>query len=132
MTYFNRHYWRVYSSILIIRLEWRFSNVNRSNKNKETRSGRYSTDIMIDADSADDLALHTNTHAQAEFLLNNLLRAARDIYFSVNKTEFMGFKPGGVISTLCGKPPKLVDTFTYLDSNISSTESNVNISIRKG
>ena len=38
----------------------------------------------------------------------------------------------GVISTLSGRPIKLVDKFTYLDSNISSTESDVNIRIAGG
>ena len=37
----------------------------------------------------------------------------------------------GDISTLSGTPLKLVDKFTYLGCNISSTESNVNIGIRK-
>ena len=42
----------------------------------------------------------------------------------------MSFNQGGTISTLNGKPLKLVDLFTYLSSNISSTESDVNIHIR--
>ena len=33
----------------------------------------------------------------------------------------------GTISTLNGKPKKLVDKFIYLDCNISSTKSDVNI-----
>ena len=40
----------------------------------------------------------------------------------------MGFKLGD-ISTQSGKPLKLVDNFTNLDSNISSTESDVNTNI---
>ena len=43
----------------------------------------------------------------------------------------MYFKQDGAISTLKSKPLKLADHFTYLDSNISSTESNVNIHIQK-
>ena len=42
----------------------------------------------------------------------------------------MCFKQGA-ISTLCGKPLKLVDQFTYLSSNISSPERDVNICITK-
>ena len=37
------------------------------------------------------------------------------------------FKQEEAISTLSSKPLKLVDQFTYLGSNISSTESDVNI-----
>ena len=36
-----------------------------------------------------------------------------------------------VISTLSSKPLKLVGQFTYLDSNILSTESDVNIHLAK-
>ena len=45
--------------------------------------------------------------------------------------EFMYFKQDGDISTLNGKPLKLVDQFTYLGSNITSTESDVNILVGK-
>ena len=41
----------------------------------------------------------------------------------------MGFKQDGSISSLNGKPLKLVDQFIYLNSNISSTENNVKIHI---
>ena len=46
-----------------------------------------------------------------------------------NKTECLCFKQKGAIST--GKPLKLVDQFTYLGSNISSTESDANIFLVK-
>ena len=45
---------------------------------------------------------------------------------NVNKTEYMCFKEG-VISTWSWKQMKLVDQFTYFGSNISSTETDVNI-----
>ena len=45
-----------------------------------------------------------------------------------DKTEFMCFKQDRAISTLNSKPLNL-DEFTYLSSNISSTESDVNICI---
>ena len=45
--------------------------------------------------------------------------------------EFMHFKQRGVISIWSGKPLKLVDQFTYLGSNISSTESDVKLHIKK-
>ena len=43
----------------------------------------------------------------------------------------MCFNQDGVIFSLNGKPLKLVDQFIYFDSNISSTESDVNICISK-
>ena len=46
-----------------------------------------------------------------------------------NKTKFMCFNQDGAISSLTDKP--LADQFTYLSSNISSTESNVKICIDK-
>ena len=48
---------------------------------------------------------------------------------NVNKTEFLCFKQEGAMSTLKGKSLKLVTQFTYLGSNISSTESDFNIPI---
>ena len=52
-------------------------------------------------------------------------------YRNANKTEYMCFKQKGAISTLNGKPLELVDQLTYLGSNISSTESDDNISLMK-
>ena len=67
-------------------------------------------------------------HLPKPNLLHSLKQAAGGIGLNLNanKTEFMCFKQEGAISTL-----KFVDQFTYLDSNISSTESNVNIYIGK-
>ena len=45
--------------------------------------------------------------------------------------QFMCFKHKGALSTQSGKPLKLVDQFIYLGSNISSTESDVKISLTK-
>ena len=50
---------------------------------------------------------------------------------NANETDFMCFKQEGAISTLSGKPLELVDHLIYLGSNISSTESDVNIRIAK-
>ena len=69
-------------------------------------------------DYADDLELLANTSAQAE-----THRAS--LYVNANKTEFMCFKQEGAVSTLSGRPIKLIDKITYLSSNISSTESDV-------
>ena len=80
-----------------------------------------------------DLVFLTNTPTQAEFLPHSLKQVERGIglYMNIDKTEFMCFNQDGVISEFNGKPLKLVDQFTYLGSNISSTESDVNIGISK-
>ena len=96
-----------------------------------TRNSGYSAEK--DADFEDDLVLFANVSIQAESLLHNLKQAARGIVFYMNpdKTEFLCFKQGEVISILSGKDLQLVDKFTYFDSNISSTESDINIHIVK-
>ena len=74
----------------------------------------------------------TNTPVQAKCLLPSLKYAARGIDLSMNsaKTEFMYFKQES--ATINDKPLKPVDHFTYLSSNISSTESNVDIYMDRG
>ena len=51
--------------------------------------------------------------------------------FSTRNNKLVCFKQNGAICTLSGKPLKLIDQFTYLGSNISSAESDVNIRIVK-
>ena len=46
---------------------------------------------------------------------------------NANKTVFMCFKQKEIIFTQSGNSLKLGDQFTYLSSNISSTQSDVNI-----
>ena len=53
------------------------------------------------------------------------------LYMKSDKTEFFRLKQDSAISTLNNKPLKLVDHFIYFGSNISSTESDVNIRIGK-
>ena len=62
-----------------------------------------------------------------------LKKAARGIGLYVNSdiTELICFKENGAISTVSGKLLKCVDQFIYLGSNISSTESGINICIGK-
>ena len=95
---------------------------------KKARSRLYPAQIITDADYADDLALLANTPAQAESLLHSLEKAAKNVglYVNSDKTEFICFKKKGGMSTLNGKPLKPVEQFTYLCSNISSTESDIN------
>ena len=88
---------------------------------------------MIDADYPDDLAVPANTPAHAESQLHSLEQAAGGIglYVDAKKIEFMSFKQKGTISTFSGKSLKLVKHFTYLGSNILSTENDVDIPIFK-
>ena len=90
----------------------------------------YPAKIMTDEYHADDLALLKNTLAEAESPLQSLKQAEGNIAFYV-KTVFNYLKQEYAISTLSGKPLKLVDPFTYLVRNISSTESDVNIHLTK-
>ena len=103
---------------------------------EKARSWWYPTETITDSDYADDLALLIDTPAQAESLLHSLKQAAvvaGDIgfYMNTNKTDHMCFKQKGAISTPSSKPLKSIDQFTYLSSNISSTESDVNIYLVK-
>ena len=99
---------------------------------EKVRSRRYPAETITDADYADDIALRTNTPAQAESLRHNLEPAAGDISLQVNanKTEYMCFNLGN-ISTLNGGSLKLVDKFTYLSSCVSSTECDINMRLGK-
>ena len=88
---------------------------------------------MTDANYKDNRVLLPNTPAQAESILHRLKQAATGIglYIDAHKTEFMYFKQKEATFTLRGKLLKLVDRFTYLGSNISSTESEINIRLAK-
>ena len=69
--------------------------------------------------NTDDLVLLTNTPTQAKSKLHSLEQAARGTGHHViaDITEFMRFKQDEAIYTWNGKPLKLVDPFTYFDSN---------------
>ena len=97
------------------------------------RSRRYTAKIITDADYTDDITLLANTPNQAETLLHSLERAAAGIGLHVNahKTEYMCFYQAGDISTLEGTTLKLVDKFTYLGSNVSSTEKDIDTRLTK-
>ena len=77
--------------------------------------------------------LLTNAPAQAETLLHSLEQAATGIGLHVNahKMEYMCFNQTGNISTLHGSTLKLVDKLTYLESSVSSTETDINMRLAK-
>ena len=53
------------------------------------------------------------------------------LFVNTNKIEFMCFKQEGAISTLSSKTLKLVDKFTYHNSNISSIKCDANVHLAK-
>ena len=102
-------------------------NVDRSNKRKwlytkNASSRQYSVKTITDSAYADDIARLANTPAQAKSLLHCLEQTTWGICFHVNANKTC-FKRRGALSTLKGRPLKLVDKFTYYSSNISYMES---------
>ena len=93
------------------------------------RSRRYPAQTITDADYADNnIALLANIPVQAESLLHRLERADGGIGLHVNadETEYICFNQRGDIYTLNGSSLKLVDKFTYLESSVSSTKTDIN------
>ena len=86
---------------------------------KKARSRWYPAETIIDTDY--------------KSWLHRLELAAGGTGFHIkaNKTEYICFKQEGAISTLSGEHLKLLDKFVYLSSNVSSTESDVNICLAK-
>ena len=97
------------------------------------RIRRYPAHTITDAGYADDIALLANAPTQAETLPHSLEQAAAGICFHVNadKMEYMYFNQRGDFSTLNGGSLKLVDKFTYLGSNVSLTETDINTRLAK-
>ena len=97
------------------------------------RSRRYPAQTITDADYADDIALLANAPDQAETLLHSLESASAGISLHVNadKTEYICFTQRGDISALNSSSLKLVDKFTDLGSNVSSTETDINTRLAK-
>ena len=97
------------------------------------RSRRYPAKTITDADYADDIVILANTPNLVETLLHSLEGAAAGIGVHVNahKTEYMYFNQTGDISTLEGTSLKLVDSFTYLESSVSSTEKDIDTRLTK-
>ena len=86
---------------------------------------------MEDIDYADDLALQAYIQAQDKSLWDSRQQASKILGLNQNrnKTELITLKQEGSISTLSGKSLKLVGQFTHFGSNVTSTESYVNIHI---
>ena len=109
------------------------TSIDHIKENSFTLKKRQDAETIINADYTDDLALLANTLTQAKFLLHSLEQTAGDInlHVNANKIVFMSFKRERAISTQSERPLKLVGQFTYVGSNISSTESDFNIRLTK-
>ena len=99
----------------------------------KSRNRRYPTETITDANYADGIAPLANTPIQVESLLRSLEQAAEGIglYLNADKTEYTCFNLKGAISTLNGSSLTLVNKFTYLDRNVSSTENVINMCLAK-
>ena len=80
--------------------------------------------------------LTQDRHTVVSFKLNPVCTAwskqqEQNLYVNANKTKFMCFKWEAVISTLSDSLKKFVHKFTYLASNISAIESEVNKHLMK-
>ena len=81
----------------------------------------------------DDPGFLTNKTTKTEPLLYRMDQTVKgiDLCVNVDITNFIYFKLELFISTLSVIPLKIVDQFEYLSTIISSTESDVNMHIRK-
>ena len=120
--YFTQAFHQNYSKI---KKKWLY--VGKDKKQRIPRTNDYRHRLW------DDIELLANTPAQDESLLHSLERAAGSIGLHVNadKTDFMSYNQRGDISTLNGISLKLVNKFTYLGSNVSSTENDINSRLAK-
>ena len=93
----------------------------------ERLSSRHPAKKLTDIDYADDLVITANTISNATTLLHQLENAAKDVgrYVNASKTEYISYKQQGLIQTIAGEQLKAVDSFTYLGSEIISTEKDV-------
>ena len=96
-------------------------------------SRRYPAKTITDTDYADVIGILANAPAQAETLRNSLERAAAGIGLHVNahKMEYTCYNQTGDISTLNASSLKLADKFTYLESSVSSTETDIDTRLTK-
>ena len=120
--------------LFIICLDYmlRTSNERKGFKLANERSRRYSTQMVMNVDYADDLALLANTSTLAKTLLHSHEWAAAgiDIHVYTDKTKYMCFNQRGNISILKGGPLKQVDKFTYWGSSVS-TKKDINMWLAK-
>ena len=86
---------------------------------KSRRSSRHPAEYITDLDFADDLALPSNTVADAQSLLHVLEEAATHVvglHCNATKTEYTSSNPVPTIITHAGNPIKHVPDFKYLNN----------------
>ena len=90
---------------------------------------------MTDVDYADDLVLISDFLTDGTILLHKLEQAASEVglYINAKKTEFICYNQHhtGSIKSLKSNNIKAVEEFTYLGSNIASTNRDVQIRLGK-
>ena len=100
------------------------------------RSRRHPAVKVTDVDFADDLALTTDTAAEAQDLLHSVELAANSIGLHLNesKTKYIGVNlsddDSTIIKAVSGEELEKVDDFVYLGSRIMRTERD--FEVRKG
>ena len=96
---------------------------------KSRRSSRHPAEYITDLDFADDLAIPSNTVADAQSLLHALEEAATHVglYCNATKTEYTSSNPDPTIITHAGNPIKHVPDFKYLGSHIMNSEKDFHI-----
>ena len=94
------------------------------------RSRRIGPLNITDLDFADDIALLSDTAAQAQELLRKVENAACcvGLHMNVKKTQFMTFnQPDVEIRTVDGSSLEEVNDFKYLGSWVQSTEQDIRV-----
>ena len=96
---------------------------------KPKRSSRHPAEYLTDLDFADDLAIPSNSVADAETLLQALEEAATHVglYCNASKTEFTSTSHNPTITTYAGNLIKHVQDFVYLGSHIMDSEKDFQI-----
>ena len=94
------------------------TNTSRGFTLTEAKSRRYPKITITDVDYADDLAIITDNIKDAETLLQQIEKSAKQIglYTNEKKTEFIKYNQNGMIKSGNGHDIKSVNDFKYLGS----------------
>ena len=97
---------------------------------KPARSKRHKAVKLADTEFADDIALLTNTIAEAQKLLHTVEEVAASVGLSMNesKTKYMTEAINdGIITSRSGETIERVDDFLYLGARINSSEADITV-----
>ena len=101
---------------------------------EQRQSKRYPARTLTDTDFAGDIALLSDSIADAEVLLHKVESAAKEIRLTINsqKTEYKSFNnPQGNLVDTSGAPLSPVTDFQYLGSWVESAKKDVEVRIAK-